>query len=112
MNYFIQNYENIEKTNNFLNRNKEFSTRKNMKLKVNDLLKQEKIDKQNDEISFTCHGKPNKREFALNQIRSPEKFMADNLNFLERKEEIIRELRNEIVQQTNKTFLIFYHLEH
>ena len=35
---------------------------------------------QNDEISFTCHGKPNKREFALNQIRSPAQWLQITKN--------------------------------
>ena len=76
-----------------------------MNLKVNYTQKQEKINKYNDEINFTCHGKPNKKEFTSSQIRSPEKFMADNINFLLRKDEVIQEIRNEIIEQTNKTFL-------
>jgi hypothetical protein len=65
----------------------------------------EKIEKFNDELNMTCHGNPNNKDIHFSQIRQPEQFLADNINFQIRKEEKIGEIRNKIVEETNKTLL-------
>jgi hypothetical protein len=54
---------------------------------------------------MTCHGNPNNKDIQFSQIRQPEQFLADNINFQIRKEEKIGEIRNKIVEETNKTLL-------
>lgn len=65
----------------------------------------EKIEKFNDELNQTCHGNPNNKDIPFNQIRQPDQFLADNINFQIRKEEKIGEIRNKIIEETNKTLL-------
>jgi len=89
------NLDNVEKVHSFIQRNKEFLSKKNMKLK-------EKVNKYNEEICFTCHGKPNNKEMSPEKVRSPEHFLADNYKFLDRREEKINGLRTKIVEETNK----------
>ena len=52
-----------------------------------------------------CHGNPNNKDIQSNQIRPPDQFLADNINFQIRKEEKINEIRNKIIEENNKILI-------
>ena len=78
-----------------MNRNKEFIVKKTMKLK-------EKADKFSEEQDNNCHGNPNNKILTEKDIRNPEDFLNYNLNYVEKKNNKIAELRSKIVEDTNK----------
>ena len=63
---------------------------------------QEKIDKFNEEEDFKCHGNPNNKILTDKDIRKPEEFLNDNLNYMIKKDNKVIELRSKIVEDTNK----------
>jgi hypothetical protein len=93
--FLAKNSGDHEKFNNFISRSKDFSAKKTMKL-------QERIDKINDEQDFTCHGNPNNKVIYEKDIRKPEDFLSDNMNYMAKKDIKIAELRTKIVEDTNK----------
>lgn len=63
---------------------------------------QEKIDKFNEEEDYRCHGNPNNKVLTEKDIRKPEDFLNDNLNYISKKDTKVAELRTKIVEDTNK----------
>jgi len=94
-NYIAKNSGDHEKVKSFINRNQEFNVKKKMKLK-------ERIDKLNEEEDITCHGNPNNKILTEKDIRKPEDFLSDNMNYVAKRDTKIAELRSKIVEDTNK----------
>jgi len=97
------NIDNIDKFNSFMQRNQEYTNKRTMNL-------QDLIDKSNEEFVKKYHGKPNNKVITQENLRNSKAFMADNLNFVAKKEQKIEELRNKIIEETNKQLLKSPHI--
>lgn len=78
-----------------MQRNKDFTAKKEDKLEKKKAEKEKKID-------MDCHGKPNMKNLKEKDIRTPEDFMKDNLNYISKNKTKIEELKKKIVEDTDK----------
>jgi hypothetical protein len=66
----------------------------------------EKLEKMKNEkdkkTDMDCHGNPNGKKLKEKDIRTPEDFMKDNLNYISKNKTKIEELKKKIVDDTDK----------
>jgi len=86
--------ENAVKFNSFVQRNKEYTDKKQLKL-------QERIEKINVDHNTNCHFNPNGKTIEKSELRNPETFLNDHVKYMQTKDLYINAQREEIVKNTD-----------
>jgi hypothetical protein len=86
--------ESAAKFNDFVNRNREFRDKKQMKL-------QERSEKIATEMNATYTGRPNGKVFEKTQIRDPQEYLQDQLKYYQTRDQNIKQQQEDIIKNTD-----------
>jgi hypothetical protein len=86
--------ESAAKFNDFVNRNREFRDKKQMKL-------QERSEKIASEMNATYTGRPNGKVFDKTEIRDPQEYLQDQLKYYQTRDQNIKQQQEDIIKNTD-----------
>jgi hypothetical protein len=86
--------ESAAKFNDFVNRNKEFRNKKQLKL-------QEKSEKIANELNATYTGRPNGKVFDKSELRDPNEYLQDQIKYYQTRDMNIKQQQDDIKKNTD-----------